>query len=324
MQSTGIRRLRGVCSSDFTIEDSSPHTTTPSMTSTYFSKALIGLGGFVLLLAPVTRCMMTKLEPDFLMVGQGDARRPIAFLQQESESQQPGVLWFPGFKSEMMSTKADALADWAQSNGRAYTRFDYSGHGKSGGRFEDGTISRWLEEATAIFHKKAIGKQILVGSSMGGYIALLLLRNLIREDPESAACIHALVLIAPAWDMTEEILWKNFADDVRRSILIDGCWLRPSIYDDGSYPISLSLIQDGRKHLLLTQEGSWNPGRPVRILHGCLDPDVPLAHSERLLSSVLARESDVILTKVPDGDHRLSRKHDLALLLDTIQNVSIL
>jgi pimeloyl-ACP methyl ester carboxylesterase len=222
----------------------------------------------------------------------------------------------------MMSTKADALADWAQSNGRAYIRFDYSGHGKSGGRFEDGTISRWLEEATAIFYKKARGKQILVGSSMGGYIALLLLRNLMREDPESAACIHALVLIAPAWDMTEEIMWKNFSDDVRRSILIDGCWLRPSIYDDGPYPITLSLIRDGRKHLLLTQEGSWNPGRPVRILHGCLDPDVPLSQSERLLSSVFDRESDVILTKVPDGYHRLTRKQDLAVLLDIIQNVS--
>jgi len=265
--------------------------------------------------------MPTGQQVQHLSVGDGRDRRPIAYLTEPGNAPEdtPGVLWMQGFKSEMMSIKATALAEWTAARDLAYTRFDYSGHGQSasapGCRFEDGTISRWLEESAAIFDRVTRGRQIVVGSSMGGHLALLLARRLrAAASLENPSRIAALVLIAPAWDMTEELMWQRATDDARRAILEDGVWYRPSRYGDEPYAITRGLIEDGRNNLLGT--APWDPGCPVEIIHGRLDPDVPFAHSERLVASLTGAR--VTLTEVPDGEHRLSRPEDLALLFDRI------
>ena len=225
----------------------------------------------------------------------------------------PGLVWLCGLKSEMTSTKATALADWAREQGLGCLRFDYSGHGQSEGRFEDGTVSRWLEEARAVFSELTQGPQVLVGSSMGGYIALLLLRTLLEEAPETAERIKALVLIAPAWDMTE-LMWTNLPESARQEIEERGVYLRPSRYGDGPYPITRALIEDGRQHLIGSRP--LDPGRPVHIMHGLQDPDVPWEHTLDLVAHLSGDWARV--AAVPDGEHRLSRPEDLALLLDIV------
>jgi pimeloyl-ACP methyl ester carboxylesterase len=261
---------------------------------------------------------MPPTEPQFLDVGHdgalGAARRRIAYLQQPGRGDGAGLIWLQGFKSDMVSTKAAALAEWAAVRGVALTRFDYSGHGQSGGRFEDGTLGRWIEEARAVFEQLTNGPQVIVGSSMGGAIALCLLRRLMAEHPAGAARIKALVLIAPAWDMTEELMWKSFPEPVRRAVIEKGVWLRPSQYGD-PYPITRGLIEDGRRQLI--GGGRWDPGRPVVIIHGRLDPDVPYTHSEALMTRLTGGWSRLV--EVPDGEHRLSRPEDIALLLRLIE-----
>lgn len=233
----------------------------------------------------------------------------------------PGLLWLPGYKSDMASTKASVLADWAR--GRfAMTRFDYSGHGQSGGRFEDGTIGRWLDEVEAVYERVAcVGTsrpQIVIGSSMGGYLALLLLRRLLeRERHDAASRIGGLVLIAPAWDMTETLLWAAFGPQERRAIVEDGFWLRPSQYGE-PYRITRGLIEEGRNHLLAGRP--FDPGRPVHILQGLADPDVPAAHTRGLLS--LLTGGRVTLEEIPDGDHRLSRPQDIARLCEVVETMA--
>ena len=253
-------------------------------------------------------------EPEFIEVGNGAAARRIAYLKQDGGS--PGLLWLQGFKSDMVSTKASALADWAAARKLALTRFDYSGHGQSGGRFEDGTLGRWIEEARAVFERLTQGPQIVIGSSMGGAIALALLKRLMAEHPAGAARIKALVLIAPAWDMTEELMWKQFPEAIKREVLEKGVWMRPSQYGD-PYPLTRGLIEDGRRHLIGSER--WNPARPVVILHGRLDPDVPFAHSERLVGSLDGGWTRLV--EVPDGEHRLSRPEDIDLLFGLIESV---
>jgi pimeloyl-ACP methyl ester carboxylesterase len=250
-------------------------------------------------------------QSQFIDVGAGTETRRIASLIGNGTT--PGLVWLPGFKSDMVSTKASALAEWAGANELASTRFDYSGHGQSGGRFEDGTIGRWLDEAEAVFTKLTNGPQLLVGSSMGGYIALLLLRRLMASSPEQAARIKGLVLIAPAWDMTEELMWNNFAPSAKAALEKDGVWHRPSAYGE-PYPITRALIEDGRKHLLGRK--TWDPGRPVHIMHGLLDPDVPWEHTLDLESCLDGGWTRV--SAVPDGEHRLSRPEDLEMLFDII------
>jgi pimeloyl-ACP methyl ester carboxylesterase len=246
----------------------------------------------------------------FLDVGTGTAARRIAVRRRDGEA--PGIFWLGGFKSDMQGTKAAALDSWAERQGRACTRFDYSGHGESGGQFIDGTIGRWLEDAAAVF-AEAQGPQILVGSSMGGWIALLLVREL-RRRAAAGAPIAGLVLIAPAVDFTEELMWKNFSAKVKREIEEKGVWLRPSEYEPGGYPITRALIEEGRDHLLLG--GLIEIGCPVRILQGVQDPDVPWRHAVEL-SSRLAHD-DVVLTLVKDGDHRLSRPEDIDRLIAAV------
>ena len=255
---------------------------------------------------------MGELQPQWLDVGEGAARRRIAYLRQKPQCCEPGVLWLNGFHSVMTGTKASALAEWADRQGRGCLRFDYSGHGQSAGRLVDGTIGRWLEEARAVFCRLSCGRQVLVGSSMGGYIALLLLKELIADAPQQAARIAGLVLIAPAWNMSE-LLWKGLSPSARRQIEDEGVYLRPSRYGDGPYPITRALIEEGRRHLIGTEP--FDPGRPVRILHGGKDEDVPYAHTLNLLRLLSAH---VRVAAVADGDHRLSRPQDLALLFSIV------
>lgn len=256
----------------------------------------------------------TQTPVEFLTVGEGPKARRIATISEPGDP--PGIVWLQGFKSDMISTKATALSEWTRARGIAYTRFDYSGHGQSEGRFEDGTIGRWLEEATAVFAKLTSGPQVLIGSSMGGYITLLLLKRLMEANPAEAARVKALVLIAPAWDMTEELMWKRFPADAKAAIERDGVFLRPSQYGD-PYAITRGLIEDGRNHLV--GQAPWDPGRPVRIIQGRLDPDVPYAHAERLMTILTGNDQKLI--EVPDGEHRLSRPQDLELLFETILDV---
>lgn len=224
---------------------------------------------------------------------------------------QPGVVWLGGFKSEMTGTKAETLDAWAARDGRAYLRFDYLGHGRSSGDFRQGTISRWLEDALAVIDRLTAGPQILVGSSMGGWLALLVAN--IR--PEKVA---GLLLIAPAVDFTEALLWARLPYEARQQILEHGEWQRPSAYDPEPYPITRELIEDGRKHLLMN--APIRLACPVRILQGMEDPDVPWEHTVKLARLI---EGDVALTLVKQGDHRLSRPEDLALIERTLDGLAM-
>jgi pimeloyl-ACP methyl ester carboxylesterase len=237
--------------------------------------------------------------------------RAIAVRAREGKSPTsgPGLFWLGGFKSDMKGTKAEALDRWAAEQGRACVRFDYSGHGESGGDFTAGTIGRWLEESIAVFTRFAQGPQVVVGSSMGGWLALLLAREL--RKLEGAPAMAGMVLIAPAVDFTEELMWKQFSDATKREIEEKGFWMRPSEYSEGPYPITKGLIEDGRRHLLLG--GLIETGCPVHILQGVQDPDVPWRHAEGLVTR-FARD-DVVLTLIKDGDHRLSRPEDIERLI---------
>jgi len=248
-------------------------------------------------------------------IGTGAAARVIAVRQRTGAS--PGLLWLGGFKSDMRGTKAEALDQWAQAQGRAYTRFDYSGHGESGGAFADGTIGRWLEESIAVFTTCCNGPQVVVGSSMGGWLALLLLRVLRQREKAGApgqASVAGLVLIAPAVDFTEELMWKRFPPAVKSEIEQKGFWQRPSDYSEEPYLITRRLIVEARDHLMFGD--LIETGCPVRILQGVQDEDVPWNHAVELVSRV-ARD-DVVLTLVKDGDHRLSRPEDIERLLAAV------
>lgn len=254
---------------------------------------------------------MSAGEPQFIDVGKAGSIRQIAVCRREGKG--PELLWLSGFKSDMHGSKAVALAQWASARDRACTLFDYSGHGLSSGCFEDACVSHWLEETLAVFDRFCNGPTIVVGSSMGGWIALLL--ALARRH---AGRIKGLVLIAPAVDFTEELMWKQrFTDEIRDTILRDGRWQQPSDYSEDPYVITRKLIEDGRKHLILDK--SLMTGCPVTILQGVRDPDVPWQHAERLAEAM--PDDEVTFTLVPDGDHRLSRPQDIELLLRTVSRI---
>jgi pimeloyl-ACP methyl ester carboxylesterase len=248
---------------------------------------------------------------DFIEIGEGPSARRIAVRRRAGQG--PGLFWLGGFKSDMQGTKAAALDAWAYEHGRASVRFDYSGHGESGGEFADGTIGRWLEESVAVFEQFCDGPQVVIGSSMGGWMALLLAREIKKRSGNAA--LAGLVLIAPAPDFTEELMWKNFSAEVKKEIETKGLWLRPSEYGDGSpYPITRNLIEEGRNHLVLGS--AIDLGCPVRILQGAQDPDVPWQHAFALTHRLPA--DDVVLTMIQDGDHRLSRPQDIARILAAV------
>jgi pimeloyl-ACP methyl ester carboxylesterase len=251
--------------------------------------------------------------PAFIEVGTASKARHIAVLARSGGS--PGLFWLGGFNSDMQGTKALALDAWAAEHHRACIRFDYSGHGESGGDFIDGTIGRWLEESVAVFERFCAGPQVVVGSSMGGWLALLLARE-IAMRPQSVASLAGLVLIAPAPDFTEELMWKGFPPEIRQQIESTGVWLRPSEYGD-PYPITRELIEEGRNHLLLGK--AIEVGCPVRILQGARDPDVPWRHAFALAHRLPA--DDVVLTMIQDGDHRLSRPQDIARIIAAVAEI---
>jgi pimeloyl-ACP methyl ester carboxylesterase len=234
----------------------------------------------------------------------------IAYLKRPAKAKGPGVLWLSGFKSEMNGTKAAALDAWAERTGRGYTRFDYFGHGASSGDFRQGTVSRWRDDALAVLDALTEGPQILVGSSMGAWIAML--AALARRER-----VAGMVLIAPAADFTEALLWPRMPDEARRQIESEGVWLRPSAYDADPYPITRGLIEDGRKHLLLGAPIAVRV--PIHILQGMEDPDVPWTHAVRLVERL--ESSDVTLELVKGGDHRLSTALEIARLESRIEQM---
>ena len=252
----------------------------------------------------------------FLDVGAGAEARPIAFRRRApAGAAAPGVVWMGGFKSDMRSTKASALDEFCAREGRAFLRFDYSGHGESGGDFLDGTISRWLEESLAVFRAQTDGPQIVVGSSMGGYLALLLARAL--HDSGESARLAGLALIAPAVDFTEALIWAHATPEMRAAIERDGFWKVPSDYAPEPYVFTRTLIEDGRRHLLF--DSLIRSHAPARILQGMQDPDVPYAHAIKLIEHMAS--DPVTLTLIRDGDHRLSRPQDLELLIEAIRSL---
>lgn len=260
---------------------------------------------------------MGESEPQFLDVGIGDRRRRIAYISEPAARPGgAGILWLIGLKSDMISTKAQALAEWTAARGLGLTRFDYSGHGRSSGAFTDATIGDWLEESEALFTRLTTGPQVLVGSSTGGHVALLLLRHLMRKRPADAARVKGLVLIAPAWDLTEELMWKQFPPEARRDIMEKGVYHQPSEYGE-PYSITRTFIEEGRNHLLAGDE--FDPGRPVLVLQGLQDNAVPAAHASRLAE--VLKGGHVEITEVADGEHRLSRPEDLEKLYRLIERV---
>ncbi|MCC6919127.1 MAG: alpha/beta hydrolase [Alphaproteobacteria bacterium] len=222
----------------------------------------------------------------------------------------PAVVWLGGFKSDLTGTKAAHLHGWAERTGRGYVRFDYFGHGASSGDFRKGTISRWLSDSLAVLDGLTAGPLVLVGSSMGGWLATLAA----LQRPER---VKGIVYIAPALDMTE-LFWSRMDEAVKAEILEKGEWARPSAYGPEPYPMTRGLIEDGRQHLLL--DGPIALEMPVRILHGQDDPDVPWQHSLKLIAALASR--DVVLTLVKGGDHRLSKPADLARLTDAVEELS--
>ena len=218
----------------------------------------------------------------------------------------PTIVFLPGFRSDMTGDKATALAAFCATHGHAMLRFDYSGHGASGGQFESGTIGIWAQDALTVLDRLTEGKVILVGSSMGGWLALL---TALRR-PERVA---ALVGVAAAPDFTEKLMWEAMTFEERARLSRDGILHVPSQYGEPT-PITLQLIEEGRSHLLL--DGPIQLDCKVRLLHGQADPDVPWEMAPRIAERLTARDVEIILVK--DGDHRLSRPRDLALLTRTV------
>ncbi|MGD9740877.1 MAG: alpha/beta hydrolase [Bauldia sp.] len=219
----------------------------------------------------------------------------------------PGVFWLGGYRSDMNGTKAKAVDRYAASMDLACTRFDYSGHGQSGGRFEDGTISRWLDDTSAVFDM-TVGPQILVGSSMGGWLALLLSER--ERLTAEKRRIAGMVLIAPAVDMTRELMWNSLSKAAKHELTAKGVYLEPSPYSEEPVPITKKLIDDGELHLF--GDRLIETGCPVHIIQGMKDEEVPYWHATGLLEHLAS--DDVVLTLVKDGDHRLSRPEDLERL----------
>jgi pimeloyl-ACP methyl ester carboxylesterase len=237
----------------------------------------------------------------------------IAVRRQEGDA--PGVMWLGGYKSDMLGTKAEALAEWATGQGRAFLRHDYSGHGESGGEFADGTISKWLRESLAVFARHTRGPQVLVGSSMGGWIALRMVQELLKAGESR---VRGLVLIAPAPDFTAELVEPAMTDEQRRELAEQGYFEIPSDYVDEPYIYTRNLIEDGRANLMMS--APIDTHCPVHILQGMQDESVPHSHALKLVSLLPA--DDVTLSLVPDGDHRLSRPQDIELLISAVRDMA--
>ena len=231
----------------------------------------------------------------------------LAYEQTTGTDQRPGIIFLGGFKSDMTGSKALFLEQWCQLQGRHFIRFDYLGHGASSGSFAAGTIGRWRDDALAVLDELSNGPQILVGSSMGGW--MMLLTALARPER-----IAGLIGIASAPDFTERLIWQRLNDAQRQQLQQTGVWQRSSEYSEEPYPITLQLIEEGRNHLLLNDPIQLNC--PVRLLHGMSDEDVPWQLSTCIAEQITGH--DIRITLLKDGEHRLSRPQDLQLLAGTL------
>lgn len=246
------------------------------------------------------------------------AQFPAQFIEVEGtrialrhrEGNPPGLVWLGGYRSDMMGTKAEALDAWARERNQAFTRHDYSGHGQSGGAFAHGTISRWLDQSLAVFRRVTTGPQVLIGSSMGAWIALRMIQELHRTG--EGARVGGLLLLAPAPDFTVELMEPQLTGEHRRALDEQGYFEEHSDYSPGDPNIyTKALFEDGRRNRVL--DGIIDTHCPVHILQGMADPDVPYRHAMRLVEHLPA--DDVTLSLIRDGDHRLSREQDIAMIL---------
>ena len=252
---------------------------------------------------------MTATAPEFLDVD------GLSIAVRRSAGAAPGIVWLGGYKSDMLGTKAETLSQWATKQGRAFLRHDYSGHGESGGAFADGTISKWLAQSLAVFRHFTQGKQILVGSSMGAWIALRMVQELRKSGEDRIA---GLVLLAPAPDFTAELVEPALTEAQKRDLSEKGFFEEPSDYAAEPYIYTRALIEDGRNNLTMT--GPIDTHCPVHILQGLADADVPTSHALKLVSLLPA--DDVTLSLTPDGDHRLSRPQDLDMLVRAVGDMA--
>ncbi len=250
---------------------------------------------------------MADEKPHFLSVGKGADARDIAWRLSGGPKDRPALVWLGGYRSDMKGTKALELESFAREKGLACLRLDYSGHGESGGEFRDGTISRWLEEALAVIVHAGFMRLILVGSSMGGWIALRAVAELRKRE---TAIVEGMVLIAPAPDFTIDLIEPSLGETERQSLAEKGYFEEHSEYSPEPNIFTAKLMDDGRANRVLT--GIIETGCPVHILQGMQDPDVPWRHAMKLVEHLPA--DDVVISLVKDGDHRLSRPEDLALM----------
>lgn len=241
----------------------------------------------------------------------GSNHERIAYKKSDGQNQttSPTFIWCGGLRSDMEGGKATHLHDWAIREGHAYIRFDYYGHGESSGDFEKGTISRWAQDTVQVMDELTEGPVALVGSSMGGWASLL-------AALQRPTRVKGLLLIAPAPDFTEKLMWASFSADIQNEIMEKGVYYEPSDYGD-PMPISRVLIEDGGNNLLM--DGPITFAGPVRILQGMCDPDVPYAHAQKLVECLTGE--DVEITLVKSGDHRLSTEADLDRLVTAAENL---
>ena len=263
---------------------------------------------------PVETVPMTQPNAKYLEVGTPADERRIAV--RHLPGNEPGLVWLGGYRSDMLGTKAVALETWAKETGHACCRHDYSGHGESGGDFMKGTISRWLEESIAVFDAFcAQGRHVLVGSSMGGWVALRMVQELAKRGESNR--IKALLLLAPAPDFTYELMEPGLSDAHREQLEKRGYMEEHSEYSDDPNIFTKALFDDGEASRVMT--GPIETGCPVHILQGMKDPDVPYEHAMKLVEFL--PQEEVSMTLIKDGDHRLSRDQDIALLLRTVQTL---
>jgi pimeloyl-ACP methyl ester carboxylesterase len=252
---------------------------------------------------------MNSRQCEFLNV---DGER-IAVRHRNGKS--PGVVWLGGFRSDMLGTKAETLDGWAAENGHAFTRHDYSGHGESGGAFRDGTISLWLAQSLAVFRERTVGPQILVGSSMGGWIALRMVQELQKAGIGDR--VAGLLLLAPAPDFPSELMEPQLNEVQRRDLAEKGYFEEHSKYSPEPNIYTRALFEDGAANRVL--DGIIDTHCPVHILQGMADPDVPYSHALRLVEHLPA--DDVTVSLVRDGDHRLSRPQDLKMMIAALEGL---
>lgn len=246
-------------------------------------------------------------------VGEHDDLRRIAYRTRDGKG--PTLVWLGGYRSDMRGTKAEHLLDIAVREGRSYTRLDYSGHGESGGRFEDGTISRWSEEAMAAIEAAGARSVILVGSSMGAWVALNLVKR--ARTGNAPFSVQGLLLLAPAPDFTERLMRPRLTEAELASIETHGRLEEASEYSDEPNIYTKALFDDGATNLVM--DAPIETGCPVAIIQGMEDPDVPYSHALDLMTCLSA--DDATMTLIRDGDHRLSRPKDLAVIDRILTNL---